>query len=80
MPDHSFAARSSWPHPFDHLEEANPARDQTATEPAAVGTNQDGFSLGDVRDWQPPARELGRFIPPGMVSAACQTMCHAQRH
>lgn len=68
-PQESFAARSSWPHPFGQIEETQHTPNHAAAEPVSLGSGPNEHSLGDERDWQPPARELGRFIPPGMVSA-----------
>ena len=62
----SFVAQSSWPHPFGSFEEQDNQAAQGNSRQALAGASH-ASALGDVRDWQPPQQELGRFIPPGMV-------------
>lgn len=63
----SFAAQSSWPHPFGSFEEHDVQRSPSGNSRQAVTDGHNGSALGDVRDWQPPRQELGRFVPPGLV-------------
>lgn len=63
----SFAAQSSWPHPFGSFEEHGPQQGLPGDSRQGVIDPGSGSALGDVRDWQPPRQELGCFVPPGMV-------------
>ncbi len=63
----SFAAQSSWPHPFGSFEEQDLQRDSSGNSRQALTDATNGSALGDARDWQPPRQELGRFVPPGLV-------------
>lgn len=63
----SFAAQSSWPHPFGSFEEYDVQQSPSGNSRQAVTDGSNGSALGDVRDWQPPRQELGRFVPPGLV-------------
>ncbi|KAL3142127.1 hypothetical protein ABBQ32_004745 [Trebouxia sp. C0010 RCD-2024] len=62
----SFAAQSSWPHPFGSFEEHGPQQGLPGDSRQGVIDPGSGSALGDVRDWQPPRQELGCFVPPGM--------------
>ena len=64
----SFAAQSSWPHPFGSFEEQDIQRQPSGSNRQALTDATNGSALGDARDWQPPRQELGRFVPPGLVS------------
>lgn len=67
----SFAAQSSWPHPFGSFEEHDVQQSPSGNSRQAVTDGTNGSALGDVRDWQPPRQELGRFVPPGLVCYQC---------
>ena len=75
----SFAAQSSWPHPFGSFEEHELQRGPSGNSSRqAVTDGSNGSALGDLRDWQPPRQELGRFVPPGMVCYHCNVqLCDA---
>lgn len=66
----SFAAQSSWPHPFGSFEEQDIQRQPSGSNRQALTDATNGSALGDARDWQPPRQELGRFVPPGMDEAS----------
>ena len=71
----SFAAQSSWPHPFGSFEEHDLQRGPSGNSRQVVTDVNNGSALGDVRDWQPPRQELGRFVPPGLVCYHCSFQC-----
>ncbi|KAL0048602.1 hypothetical protein WJX82_006768 [Trebouxia sp. C0006] len=66
----SFAAQSSWPHPFGSFEEQDIQRQPSGSNRQALTDATNGSALGDARDWQPPRQELGRFVPPGLDEAS----------
>lgn len=74
----SFAAQSSWPHPFGSFEEQDIQRQTSGSNRQALTDATNGSALGDARDWQPPRQELGRFVPPGMVSYPTCSNCMLQ--
>ncbi|KAL0027681.1 hypothetical protein WJX79_008465 [Trebouxia sp. C0005] len=66
----SFAAQSSWPHPFGSFEEQDIQRQPSGSNRQALTDATNGSALGNPGDWQPPRQELGRFVPPGMDEAS----------
>lgn len=74
----SFAAQSSWPHPFGSFEEQDIQRQPSGSNRQALTDATNGSALGNPGDWQPPRQELGRFVPPGMVSYQIHSICMLQ--
>ena len=68
---------ASWPSQAFGSLQFQAAQPQATTSQAMVSSGLP--TLGSGRDWQPPQDQLGRFIPPGLVSINKTDRLHACR-